>query len=71
VRGMSTTPGTSAALRIFVPVYLLVVGAGLLVGSALLFAYLPDEWFVATIAAVGGVTMLATMLALLTVARGR
>jgi hypothetical protein len=68
---MSTNQSTSAALRIFVPLYLLVVGVGLLVGAGLLFTLLPDEWFVATMAAIGGATMLATMAVLLTVARDR
>jgi hypothetical protein len=68
---MSTTQRTSAALRIFVPLYLLVIGIGLLVGSGALLVYSPDELFVAILAALGGVTMLVTMVALLTVARGR
>jgi hypothetical protein len=68
---MSTTQRTSAALRIFVPLYLLVIGIGLLVGSGALLVYSPDELFVAIMAALGGVTMLVTMVALLTVARGR
>ena len=55
----------------FVPIYLLLVGIGLLVGAVLLFVYLPDEWFVATMAAVGGITMLVTIAALLTFARNR
>ena len=68
---MSTTQRTSAALRIFVPLYLLAIGIGLLVGSGALLVYTPDELFVAIMAALGGVTMLVTMVALLTVARGR
>jgi hypothetical protein len=68
---MSTNQPTSAALRVFVPLYLLVVGAGLIVGSVLLLIYLPDELFVAGMAGLGGLTMLVTMVALLTVARDR
>jgi len=68
---MSTTPRTSAALRLFVPLYLLVIGLGLLAGTVALAIYSPDEWFVALMAGVGGVTMLATMVVMLTVARDR
>jgi hypothetical protein len=68
---MSTTPRPSLGLRVFVPAYLLIVGAGLVVGAVLLFLYLPKEWFIATAAAVGGATMLITMLTLLTFARNR
>jgi len=68
---MSTTPRTSAALRLFVPLYLLVIGLGLLAGMVALVIYSPDEWFVAAMAGVGGVTMLATMVLMLTVARDR
>ena len=66
---MSIRQRTSPALRIFVPLYLLVVGVGLLVGAGYLFAYQPDEWFVGGMAAAGGVTMLLTIVALFTVAR--
>jgi hypothetical protein len=68
---MSTRQPTSRALTIFVPGYLVIVGLGLIVGSVYLFVYQPDEWFVATMAAVGAATMLITTGALLTVARGR
>ena len=68
---MSTTPRTSAALRLFVPLYLLVIGLGLLAGMVALIVYSPDEWFVAAMAGAGGATMLATMVLMLTVARDR
>lgn len=68
---MSTRQPTSWALRFFVPGYLVVIGVGLIVGAVLLALYLPDEWFVAVMAAVGGGTMLLTTGALLTVARDR
>jgi hypothetical protein len=68
---MSTTQRSSAAIRIFVPAYLLLVGAGLLAGAVLLYIYQPDEWFVASMALVGGLTMWATTGILLTVAKGR
>ncbi|HEY7199471.1 MAG TPA: hypothetical protein VIC57_04625 [Candidatus Dormibacteraeota bacterium] len=68
---MSTTPRSSALLRIGVPIYLLVIGLGLLAGMVALIVYSPDEWFVAGMAGVGGVTMLATMALLLTAAKNR
>jgi hypothetical protein len=68
---MSTLPPTSRTLRYGVPGFLVVVGAGLVVGAVLLALYLPDEWFVTVMAAVGGGTMLLTAGALLTVARDR
>jgi len=68
---MSTLPPTSWALRYGVPGYLVLIGAGLIVGAVLLALYLPDEWFVTLMAAVGGATMLLTAGALLTVARDR
>ncbi|HXM57887.1 MAG TPA: hypothetical protein VOB72_20995 [Candidatus Dormibacteraeota bacterium] len=68
---MSATQRTSAALRIFVPLYLLVIGLGLLAGAGALLVYAPDELFVAILAALGGVTMLGTLIALLTLARNR
>jgi hypothetical protein len=68
---MSTRQPTSWALRYFLPGYLVVIGVGLVVGAVLLALYLPDEWFVTIMAAVGGATMLLTTGALLTVARDR
>jgi hypothetical protein len=68
---MSTRQPTSWALRFFLPGYLTVIGAGLLAGAVLLVLYQPDEVFVTGMAAVGGLTMLATTAALLTVARNR
>jgi sarcosine oxidase gamma subunit len=68
---MSRPVRTSPALRIFVPAYLVVIGLGLLAGAVALLVYSPDEWFVMTMAAVGGLTMLATAAAMLTVARDR
>lgn len=68
---MSTSHRTSWALRVFVPAYLFLIGAGLVVGAVLLLVYEPDELFVTIMAAVGGLTMLATMLLLLTSARDR
>ena len=68
---MSTSQRPSAALRLFVPGYLVVVGTGLLAGAVALYVYLPDEWFVATMALVGGLTMWATTVAMVTVARNR
>ena len=66
---MSTIHRTSATLRIGVPIYLLVIGVGLLVGAGYLLVYQPDELFVALLAGAGGLTMLVTMVLLLTVAR--
>jgi hypothetical protein len=71
VRIMLTRQPTSWALRFFVPGYLVVIGVGLLVGAVLVGLYLPDEWFVTMMAAVGGATMLVTTAVLLTVARDR
>lgn len=68
---MSTRQPTSWALRFFVPGYLILIGVGLLVGAVWLAVYQPDEWFVTIMAAVGGVTMLVTTAALVTVARDR
>ena len=68
---MSTRQPTSWALRFFVPGYLILIGAGLVVAAVLLALYLPDEVFVTIMAAVGGVTMLATAGILLTAARDR
>jgi hypothetical protein len=68
---MSTSQRPSGALRFFVPGYLVIVGAGLLLGAVLVFLYLPDEWFVAAMALVGGLTMWLATAAMLTVARGR
>ena len=68
---MSTRQPTSWALRFLVPMYLVVVGVGLVGGAVLLALYQPDEWFVTGMAAVGGATMLVTTAALLTVARDR
>jgi hypothetical protein len=68
---MSTSPPTSGALRIFVPAYLLIVGVGLLVAAVLMAVYAPDEWFVTLMAGAGGLTMVATMVLLLTMARDR
>jgi hypothetical protein len=68
---MSTNQRPSAAIRLFVPGYLIVIGTGLLVGAAALYIQLPDEWFVATMALVGGLTMWAATTAMLTVARNR
>jgi hypothetical protein len=71
VQGMSTSQRSSWALRVFVPAYLFVIGAGLLVAAVLLLLYVPDELFVAGMAGLGGLTMLGTMAAMLTVARNR
>jgi len=68
---MSTRQPTSWALRNGVPGYLVLVGAGLIVGAVLVGVYQPDEWFVTLMAAVGGATMLVTTVVLLTVARDR
>jgi hypothetical protein len=68
---MSTRLPTSWALRFFLPGYLVLIGVGLLVGAVLVGVYLPDEWFVTVMAAVGGATMLVTTAVLLTVARDR
>jgi uncharacterized membrane protein YgdD (TMEM256/DUF423 family) len=68
---MSTSQRSSPALRVFVPAYLLVIGLGLLAGAVALAVYSPDEWFVTAMAAVGGVTMLVTMVVMLTAARNR
>ena len=68
---MSTRQPTSWAIRFFVPGYLVVIGVGLIIGAVYLALFQPDEWFVAVMAAVGGVTMLVTTGTLLTVARGR
>ncbi len=68
---MSIRQPISWALRFAVPGYLFVIGAGLVVGAVLVFIYLPDEPFVAIMAGAGGLTMLLTMVALLTVARDR
>src|SRR6266487_4470905 len=64
-----STPQHGYRIPLLVPGYLLVVGVGLLAGSALLLIYSPDEVFTAVLAAVGGVTMLVTMLLTLTWAR--
>ncbi len=71
MRPMSTPLRTSWVLRIAVPGYLLFFGAGLLVAAVLVFLYLPDEPFVTVLSGLGGLTMLAAALALLTVARDR
>jgi hypothetical protein len=71
VLGMSTTQRTSATLRIGVPLYLLVIGLGLLAGAVYVFIYEPDELFVVFLAGAGGVTMMLTMVAQLTWARNR
>lgn len=68
---MSTRQPTSWALRFLVPGYLFVIGAGLVIGAVLVRIYLPDELFVTFMAGAGGLTMLLTMAALLTVARDR
>jgi len=68
---MSTRQPTSWALRFFVPGYLILIGAGLVVAAVLLALYLPDEVFVTFMAAAGGVTMLVTAGVMLTVARDR
>lgn len=68
---MSTRQPTSWALRIGVPGYLVLLGVGLLVAAVLLALYQPDEQFVTGMAAAGGLTMLGTAAALLTVARDR
>jgi len=68
---MSSGQPTSWALRNFVPGYLTLIGAGLIVGAVLVALYQPDEMFVTIMAAVGGTTMLLTTAALLTVARDR
>ena len=68
---MSIRQPTSWGLRFLVPGYLFVVGAGLVVGAVLVFIYLPDDLFVTIMAGAGGLTMLITMAALLTVARDR
>jgi hypothetical protein len=71
VHTMSTRQPTSWALRFFVPGYLTLIGVGLIVGAVLVGVYLPDEWFVTLMAAVGGATMLVTTVLLLTVAKDR
>jgi drug/metabolite transporter superfamily protein YnfA len=68
---MSSSHRTSATLRIGVPLYLLVIGVGLLVGAGWMALYEPDEWFVSILAATGGVTMLATIVVMMTVAKDR
>ena len=68
---MSITQRTSATLRIGVPIYLLVIGLGLLAGAVYVLVYQPDELFVAFLAGAGGLTMLVTMVALLSWARNR
>jgi hypothetical protein len=72
---MSTPPSTtrapraSAAVRYFVPGYLLVFGLVLFAGAAYLFANYGDELFVAGLSFAGGLTMWLTALAMLTVGR--
>ncbi len=67
---MSTSQRPSWALRVLVPAYLFVIGAGLVVGAVLLLLYEPEEVFVIILSAAGGLTMLVAMAAMLTVARG-
>jgi hypothetical protein len=64
-----STPQRGYQIPMLVPIYLLVIGAGLLVGAAWLAINSPDELFTAGLAAVGGVTMLVTMVLTLTWAR--
>jgi fumarate reductase subunit D len=64
-----STPQRGYQIPMLVPVYLLVIGVGLLVGAGWLFVNSPDELFTACLAAVGGVTMLVTMVLTLTWAR--
>ena len=53
----------------FVPIYLLVIGVCLVGAGIYLFAYAPEDQFVAGLSTVGGVTMVGTMLLLLTSGR--
>jgi hypothetical protein len=64
-----STPQRGYQIPMLVPIYLLVIGAGLLVGGAWLAINSPDELFTAGLAVVGGVTMLVTMVLTLTWAR--
>jgi hypothetical protein len=64
-----STPQRGYQIPMLVPIYLLVIGAGLLVGGAWLAISSPDELFTACLAMIGGVTMLVTMVLTLTWAR--
>jgi hypothetical protein len=72
---MSTPPPTSrrtpasAAVRYFVPAYLVVIGLVLLVMSGYLISTTPDEQFAAGLALVGGLAMMVTALAVVVVGR--
>jgi hypothetical protein len=62
-------PPPSAALRIFVPAYLLLIGLVLIGGFVYLLQNYGDELFVAILALLGGVTMWLTALLMVTVGR--
>ena len=72
---MSTPPPTSrrapasAAVRYFVPAYLVVIGLVLFVMSGYLISTTPDEQFPAGLALLGGLTMLVTAVAVAVVGR--
>ncbi len=72
---MSTPPPTSrrapasAAIRYFVPGYLVVIGLVLLLGSGYLISTNPDEQFPAGLSLGGGLTMLVTAVAVVMVGR--
>ncbi len=56
---MSTPQQGQRSVTAFVPIYLLVVGLGLLVGFGYLLT-VPEEEFTAGLALVGGLTMLVS-----------
>jgi hypothetical protein len=62
-------PRSVPGLGTLVPFYLVVVGAALLVWTAFLATYNSDELFVAYLSGTGGVAMLITALAVLTLGR--
>ena len=69
---MATPHGGPWTIPIYVLGYLVVIGAGLLVGAVGVWLnYGTDELFVVILAGLGGLTMLGSAAAVLTIGRGR
>lgn len=67
---MSTPQRGQRNITMFVPGYLIVFGLFLVGSTVWLLLYAPDELFTAILALVGGLTMLASAVLLLTWGRG-